>query len=156
MLQKKKFLQAIGGWKKIRSQKNCPTPPPQISNGPSLRRRRTWQFLVWGYLGQDKTARHEALSCTRVLFFLSSLRTKFATNFACRKTKTRYAFMSRCFVCVKISFHKQLDWYESIITPLRRTTIANPKLQNNYIQRSHFCDKNSKVVFTAYICPSCS
>jgi hypothetical protein len=27
-LQKKKFLQAIGGWKKIRAQKNCPTPPP--------------------------------------------------------------------------------------------------------------------------------
>ena len=32
----KKFLQAVGGWKKIRAQKNCPTPP-QISNGPSLR-----------------------------------------------------------------------------------------------------------------------
>jgi hypothetical protein len=25
----------FGGWKKIRAQKNCPTPP-QISNGPSL------------------------------------------------------------------------------------------------------------------------
>jgi hypothetical protein len=32
----KKFLQAIGGWKEIRAQKNCPTPPPQKSNGPSL------------------------------------------------------------------------------------------------------------------------
>jgi hypothetical protein len=31
MLQKKKFLQAIGGWKEIRAQKNCPTAPPPPS-----------------------------------------------------------------------------------------------------------------------------
>jgi hypothetical protein len=29
-LQKKKLLQAIGGWKKIRAQKNFPTPPSNI------------------------------------------------------------------------------------------------------------------------------
>jgi hypothetical protein len=33
----KKILASNWGIKKIRAQKNCPTPPPQISNGPSLR-----------------------------------------------------------------------------------------------------------------------
>jgi hypothetical protein len=41
------FLQAIGGWKKIRAQKNCPTPPPQISNGPSLILSRLSRTHAW-------------------------------------------------------------------------------------------------------------
>jgi hypothetical protein len=55
MMQKKKFLQAIGGWKKIRAQKNCPTPP-QISNGPSLIKivkSTGWEFQMLIYKKQS-------------------------------------------------------------------------------------------------------